>query len=136
MNPLTLAQLYGGSEVTWFPDWLANVWRILLWLATVWWIIDVFPRLWTRGVETGTAYWARYALLLLFLRSSWAQAHNWNQPIGWDTLPITTLALACTYMASYRYKHPAPQDPNYGHERPEREHDNGQRRRATDQPAR
>jgi hypothetical protein len=65
MNPLTLAQLYGGSEVTWFPDWLANVWRILLWLATVWWIIDVFPRLWTRGVETGTAYWARYALLLL-----------------------------------------------------------------------
>jgi hypothetical protein len=104
--------LYGGTELDGFPVWLANAWRVVLWLGMIAWLAKMVDRvIYSRRIESGSLYWLRFAVIILFARNAWAQAHNWDAPLAWDGVPITTLALACAWMSTYRYSHPAPGDP-------------------------
>lgn len=115
------AALYGGSELDGFPVWLANAWRVVLWLGMIAWLAKMVDRfIYSRRVESGSLYWLRICVFIMFARNAWAQAHNWDQALAWDGVPITSLAVACAWMSTYRYSHPGKGDPVLDHPMSER----------------
>lgn len=99
MPPTQAGAIYPGTPITFIPDAVGDIWRVLVWVA----IMALVARMWRNSLDADQAsrlaVYDRAALVILLVASAVLDAERWGQPVTWEGLPPVTVALGLTWRA-------------------------------------
>lgn len=88
--------MLGLTEISWFPVWLADLWRIALWFVMGWCIVIfayVLPLAWRRRAVHRASLFGMSSIAAFMLIGLLLTAQNAGQPLALEGAPLTTVAV-------------------------------------------
>lgn len=101
-----VAAAIGLVELDFIPAGVADLWRVLLWLA----IVAVGSRILADAIGGGglpSTRMGRWALLVLLGQNCVLLAERWGQSPALEYTPVATLAVVLAWLSTRRYTSPA-----------------------------
>jgi hypothetical protein len=94
-----LMSLYPGTEITFLPVWLENLWRIFVWVAILFLLVRITINSNKKIQISRLVVYDRAALTILLLSGGILDGERWGQPVTLEGLPALTIALYLTWRA-------------------------------------